>query len=98
MELATEPRLVALRLALEAERASGADFSDAWQRASTGLMADVLGGADRWVWSGVLVATREAWRRAYEGGRSSTVEAAVTELAAYAADGELRALRYEPAA
>ena len=46
----------------------------------------------------MLNATEDAWWRAYERGRSSSVDAAVTELQAYAADGELRPLRYEPAA
>jgi hypothetical protein len=91
--LVSEPRLVVLRERLEAERADGAAFSEAWPRARTELL-DGLGHWWRELWLPVLNATEDAWRRAYEGGRSSRVECAVTELEAYA-DSGLEPLRYE---
>jgi hypothetical protein len=93
----SEPRLVALREQLEAERADGAAFSEAWDRASAQVLASVATSWERDTWSRVLVTTRWAWRAAYEG-RSSRVGVAMRELEAYAADGELEALRYEPVA
>jgi hypothetical protein len=94
----SEPRLAELRERLAAERADGASFGAAWQRARAEALAG-LSSFDKTTWASVLLQTRAAWRSAYYGGRSSRVEGAVTELETYAADGELDALRYElPAA
>jgi hypothetical protein len=77
--LASEPRLVQLREQLAAERAAGAAFTDAWERAR----GEVLSGLVAWereAWSSVLITTRWAWRSAYY--RSSSGPAWVTELEA----------------
>ena len=92
--LVTEPRLVALRLALEAERADGAAFSEAWPRGRVEAL-DGLTGWHREQWASVLLSTRWAWRSAYYGGASSRVDLALSELASYAADAEAEPLRYE---
>ena len=94
--LGPEPRLVELRRCLEQQRADGAPFSQAWRRARAEALAG-LSAFDRSSWAGVLLSTREAWRSAYYVSSSSQV-AWVAELEAYATDGELDALRYEPAA
>src|SRR4051812_39253296 len=95
--LVTEPRLVVLRERLEAERADGSTFRAAWKAARTEALAG-LPRHEQDAWAGVLKATRSAWRSSYYGGRSSRVSWAMTELEAYAADGELESLGYEPAA
>jgi hypothetical protein len=96
--LGSEPRLVILRERLAAERADGASFSQAWEQAEAEAL-EGLAGHDRSSWNGVLSSTREAWRSAYYGSRSSRVAWALGELEAYAADGELEPLAYElPAA
>ena len=70
----SEPRLAVLRERLEAERADGAPFAEASPRVRTELL-DGLGPWWRELWLPVLNATEDAWRRAYEGGRSSRVDA-----------------------
>jgi hypothetical protein len=92
----SEPRLVELREHLEAERAAGAEFPDAWPRARAELLAAVRSSWEREDWERVLVATEPAWRRAYAGARSSSLDHALVALAVHAR--EPAELRHQPAA
>jgi hypothetical protein len=68
-----------LRTKLQEFRAAGASFDDAWRRA-----VPVVGhsGLVEWsAWMEVFYETREAWRRAYEGGPLARAELAVSALA-----------------
>jgi hypothetical protein len=89
--LPADPRLARLRVLLSQARACGVDFASAWP-AARGAALRGLSRFDRETYSRALAGTEEAWRSAYEGTESSRVDWAVSELGAYASDGELASL------
>jgi hypothetical protein len=95
-ELASDPRLVALRRSLADARAAGIAFADAWEPAVAEALLDAS-KFERDLYLGALSGTRDSWEAAYCWARPpSRVERAATELETFAADAELRALAYEP--
>jgi hypothetical protein len=67
--------LATLFEALTAARRLGVDFDNAWQAATAQALGSSCDPAD---WSGVLQATEDCWRRAYDGLPASRCERALS--------------------
>jgi hypothetical protein len=83
-----------LRVRLEDARSRGLSFDDAWTEAMGGVRFPRGGGTTdvhgRYAWREALSATREEWRRAYEGEPpSSSAEALVALFGATDGRSEL---------
>lgn len=73
--------LTALRAELEADRADGLDFDEAWPGAVRAALYD-LGTTERRGWVTVLLGTEEGWRAAFDRMPASPAERAVEMVAA----------------
>ena len=71
--LRTDPRPARLRQHLATARRPGVDFDAAWAGGRL-LVLTALARSQRAEWQSALHATRETWRRAYEGRASDRVD------------------------
>lgn len=75
----TDPILERFREALERDRAAGATFQEAWDVAIIAVPASDSTGDP--CWRGILRATAEAWRDAFEGRPASPAVRACAAVA-----------------
>lgn len=89
--LGADPRLTELRERLARARDFAVDFAAAWEPAVAAALADTT-AFERAIYERALEGTRTSWEAAYLRQPATGVDRAVSELEAFAADGELDSL------